>query len=111
MLEVKGRISPEEKARRRGRQVQTGSSVCLWADAHPGEQQMAIASSVGTFSMRGPGVSAWYNLQQTPQSITYTPPPETASIVIPARSISLARAGYSPRTHAPAMYNPLLAAG
>ena len=71
---------------------------------------MAIASSVGTFSMRGPGVPAWNNLQQTPQSITYTPPPETASIVIPARCIPLARAGYSPRTHAPAMYNPLLAA-
>ena len=72
---------------------------------------MAIASSVGTFSMRGPGVPAWNNVQQTPQSITYTPPPETASIVIPARCIPLARAGYSPRTHAPAMYHPLLAAG
>ena len=66
---------------------------------------------MGAFPLRGHGDPARYRLQPTPQRITCTPSSETASIVIPARSISLARADYRHVTHVPARYNPLVGAG
>ena len=62
---------------------------------------------MSAFPLRGHGDPARYHLRPTPQSITRTPSSETASIVIPAKYIPLARAAYSHVTHVPARYNPL----